>query len=108
MKQEKQMIESCRNWLLQHGEILNIKHVFPTAIVSEQLGNYWQIDYKLYLGYSLYNIMHTISHISEFACWLKLCESVQEYIKENEIHIEIISERVVQVSVVPKQKEEYS
>lgn len=108
MKQEKQMIESCRNWLLQHGEILNIKHAFPTDIVVEQLGNYWQIDYKLYLGYTLYHIMHTISYISEFACWLKLCESVQEYIKENEIHLEVISERVVQVSVVPKQKEEYS
>lgn len=102
------MIESCRNWLLQHGEILNIKHVFPTDIVSEQLGNYWQIDYKLYLGYSLYHIMHTRSYISEFACWLKLCESVQEYIKENEIHLEIVSKYVVQVSVVPKQKEEYS
>lgn len=107
MKQEKQMIESCRNWLLQHGEILNVKHNFPT-IMSDQHDNYWQIDYKLYLGYTLYHIMHTISYISEFACWLKLCESVQEYIKENEIHLEIISERVVQVSVVPKQKEEYS
>lgn len=100
------MIESCRNWLLQHGEILSIKHAFPTAIVSEQLDNYWQIDYKLHLGYSLYHIMYTRSYISEFACWLKLCESVQEYIKENEIHLEIVSKYVVQVSVVPKQKEE--
>lgn len=104
MKQEKQMIESCRNWLLQHGEILNIKYASP--IILEQCDSYWQIKYKLYLGYSLHHIMYARSYISESACWCKLLESAQQYLKENEIHLEIISEYVVRASVVPKQTEE--